>query len=285
MKYWFYSEGNILGPYEPAEMLALPAFAEESLVCPESCTGDNPGDWRPASQVGEIAAALSVGSGRMVAAGPLTASYEAETGFSSSVSYFENRESSSPGGYGELLGAIDNILGAYKETASPEGKAPEADYDFAEKFDIRLSRIQEELEAARWEKNLLLEKIRMKELEDKKNRARIEELEARLKGEAGKQGENAREIEQVRHLSDLKEKADTLRQIEEIKKEELAMKEEAARDAAAAAPAPAPEPQARGFKPTELAAPRLEAAEPQAAPDQPAEAIEVKTFKSIKRGA
>ncbi|OGR76148.1 MAG: hypothetical protein A2X32_02645 [Elusimicrobia bacterium GWC2_64_44] len=289
MKYWFYSEGNILGPYEPAEMLALPAFAEESLVCPESCTGDNPGDWRPASQVAEIGAALSVGSGRMVAAGPLSASYELETGFSSSVSYFENREPSPTGGYGELLGAIDNILGAYKETAAPEGKAPETDYDFAEKFDIRLSRIQEELEAARWEKNLLLEKIRMKEQEDKKNRARIEELEARLKGEAGKRGENAREIEQVRHLSDLKEKADTLRQIEEIKKEELAMKEEAARDAAAAAPAPAPADapaqQARGFKPTELTAPRIEAVEQQAAPDLPIEAIEVKAFKSIKRGA
>ena len=88
MKYWFYSEGNILGPYEPAEMLVLPAFAEESLVCPETCTGDNAGDWRPASQVGEIASALSVGAGRAITAGVMGGAYEYETGFSSSVSYF-----------------------------------------------------------------------------------------------------------------------------------------------------------------------------------------------------
>src|SRR3990167_7446944 len=189
MKYWFYSEGNILGPYEPAEMLALPAFADESLVCPETATGDNPGDWRPASQMGEIAAAMSFGAGRSITAGVVAGAYEYETGFSSTVNYFENKEPSPGASYGDLLDTIDNILGAYKEGPAAPGKAPETDYELAEKFDIRLSHIQEELEAARWEKNLLLEKMRAKESEEKKNCARIEELEARLKGELAKAAE------------------------------------------------------------------------------------------------
>jgi hypothetical protein len=228
MKYWLYSEGNILGPYEPAEMLALPAFAEESLVCPESSTGDNPGDWRPATQVGEIASALSVGAGRSVTAGVLAGAYEYETGFNASARYFEDKQPGTGANYGDLLDTIDNILGAYKEgpEATPAIRPQESDYDLAEKFDIRLSRIQEELEAARWEKNLLLEKIRLKEMEDRKNRERIVELEAKLKSEAGRSDLTAREMEQVRHLADLKEKSETIRKIEEIRKEELALKED-----------------------------------------------------------
>ena len=230
MKYWLYSEGNILGPYDPAEMLALPAFAEESLICPENATGDNPGDWRPASQVGELASALSVGVGRTISAGAVAGAYDYETGFNSSVRYFEDKEPSPGSSYGELLDTIDNILGAYKNIPSEGKAAPETDYDLAEKFDIRLSHIQEELEAARWEKNLLLEKIRSKEMEEKKNRARIEELEARLKDERGKNHDGAKELEQVRHLADLKEKAETVRQIEEIKREELELGRDIAPD-------------------------------------------------------
>jgi hypothetical protein len=277
MKYWFYSEGNILGPYEPAEMLALPAFAEESLVCPETATGDNPGDWRPASTVPEIASALSVGVGRTVSAGVVTGAYEYETGFSSSVRYFEDKEPSPGASYGELLDTIDNILGAYKEAPEAAPRQPlETDYDLADKFDIRLSRIQEELEAARWEKNLLLEKIRLKDMEERKSRERIQELEARLKGELGKAETSAKELEQVRHLADLKEKAETLKQIEEIKKEELLLKEE--------------EPVRAEAKPLPAAAP----AEPPAVqtPEEVIRAVEetlpepeVKTFKSMKRSS
>ena len=115
MKYWFYSEGNILGPYNPAEILALPAFAEESLVCPETSTGDAPGDWRPAVQVREIAAALSVGAGRTIKAGAVTGAYEYATGFNSLAGGFDNKELQSVAPYGELLDTIENILGAYKE--------------------------------------------------------------------------------------------------------------------------------------------------------------------------
>lgn len=256
MKYWLYSEGNILGPYGPAELLALPAFAGESLVCPESATGDNPGDWRPASQVQEIASAMSVGTGRVVTSGAVSGLYEYETGFNSSVSYFENREPGPGASYGDLLDAIDNVLGQRQETPSvPEGQPSGADYDLAEKFDIRLSRIQEELEAARWEKNLLLEKIRLKEMEEKKNQTRIQELETRLKGELEKTEESVKELEQMRQLSDFGRKAETLRQIEEIRKEELSLKEEA---------------QAKGEAPAKEDAPRQEPAVPGQGPAAPA---------------
>ncbi len=269
MRYWFYSEGNILGPYEPAEMLALPAFAEESLVCPETATGDNPGDWRPAAQVAEIATAMSVGTGRTVTAGVMSGAYEFETGFNASARYFE--EVKDPGqnpSYGDLLDTIDNILGAYKEGKENPAKPAETDYDLAEKFDIRLSRIQEELEAARWEKNLLLEKIRMKELEEKRDRERIQELEAKLKSELGRTETGAKELEQVRHLADLKEKAETIRQIEEIRREELALKEDAV---------PAPKP---------LPAAHAEPAAPAVPPEEvPAAEVEIKTFKSISRSS
>jgi hypothetical protein len=287
MKYWFYSEGNILGPYEPAEMLALPAFAEESLVCPETATGDSAGDWRPASQVGEISAAMSFGAGRTITAGVVAGAYEYETGFSSSVSYFENKEPSPGASYGELLDTIDNILGAYNETPGAPAKPAETDYDLAEKFDIRLSHIQEELEAARWEKNLLLEKIRMKDMEDKKNRERIVELEARLKGERNKADEGAKEMEQVRHLSDLKQKADTVRQIEEIKKEELELTREIAPAPAPAAELPPAAAPAKGFHSLK-SEPISAFGAPQASPaaeEKPAPKIEARSFKNIARGS
>ncbi len=287
MKYWFYSEGNILGPYDPAEMLALPAFADESLVCPESATGDNPGDWRPASQVGEIAAAMSFGAGRTITANAVAGAYEYETGFSSTVNYFENKEPSPGASYGELLDTIDNILGAYKDGPSAPGRPPETDYDLAEKFDIRLSHIQEELEAARWEKNLLLEKIRAKDNEEKRNREKIAELEARLKSEIGKTHEGSKELEQVRHLADLKEKAETVRQIEEIKKEEL----ELARDIPPVKRLGQPSEAAPAQAGTALPANEFQALKPQSLSEtrtpeeKPGPKIEVKSFKSMSRSS
>ncbi|OGR63298.1 MAG: hypothetical protein A2X31_11425 [Elusimicrobia bacterium GWB2_63_22] len=273
-------------------MLALPAFAEESLVCPETCTGDSAGDWRPASQLPEIASAMSVGVGRTVATGVMSGSYESETGFSSTVRYFEDRDPSAGSSYGELLDSIDNILGAYKDGGQAPAQPQETDYDLAEKFDIRLSRIQEELEAARWEKNLLLEKIRMKESEERKNRERIQELEARLKGELGKADVSAKELEQVRHLADLKAKAETLKQIEEIRKEELSLKEDIKADAAAPVKAiPAPQPLSAA-EPLAAKAQAEPAPAPAVAPEQAAaemiaqaEEPEIKSFKSMKRSS
>jgi len=226
MRYWLYSEGNILGPYEPAELLVVPSFNEESLVCYETATGDNADDWKPASQLGEISSMLSVGTGRALVSGVRSASYELEAPSVSSAGYFEDKNVHGGSSYGELLDSIDEILGTRKGGKDFEGghqPPKETDYDLAEKFDIRLSRIQEELEAARWEKNLLLEKMRVKDLEERKNRERISELEARLKGELRSAETGARETEQIRHLSDLKERADSIRKIEELKKEELSL--------------------------------------------------------------
>jgi len=220
MKYWLYSEGNILGPYDPAEMLALPAFSDESLVCLETATGDSADDWKAASRVAEISCML--GSGRAVTASVAAGAYRLENVMSASAPGLEENEYQAGASYSDLLDTIDNILGTRK--LEPDTTRPEpADYELAEKFDIRLSRIQEELEAARWEKNLLLEKMRMKEMEEKKNRARIHELEARLKGELRGAEMNARELEQARHLTDLTERSETIKKIEEIKREELSL--------------------------------------------------------------
>jgi len=54
MRYWLYSDGNILGPYTPAELSEVPDFSEESLVC-EAKQGEVSDNWKPASQIKELA--------------------------------------------------------------------------------------------------------------------------------------------------------------------------------------------------------------------------------------
>lgn len=54
MRYWLYSDGNILGPYTPAELSEVPDFSEESLVC-EAKEGEVSDNWKPASQIKELA--------------------------------------------------------------------------------------------------------------------------------------------------------------------------------------------------------------------------------------
>ena len=201
MKYWFYSEGNILGPYAPGELLTLPAFAPDSLVCLETSAGDNPGDWKSASQVGEIEGALSVGTGKLISSdyGGVGDLYALETGFSQVAKPAYESAPEQGYSYENLLNTIDGILKTGDD--GPAG-APEREssfnYDLMDKFDIRLSKIQEELEAARWEKNLLLEKMRMKDLEDKKQRDHIADLESRLKAALGQGGVLEKESEQPR---------------------------------------------------------------------------------------
>ena len=131
---------------------------------------------------------------------------------------------------------------------------------------------------ARWEKNLLLEKIRMKDTEEKKNREKIQELEARLKGETGKSDISARELEQVRHLVELKEKVDTIKQIEEIKREELSLKEELPAPAKEAALPPAIEIEEQLSEESSSQAAH-------AALEKPEAEVEVKSFKSMKRSS
>ncbi len=179
MKYWFYADGNILGPYAPAELLSMPAFGHGSLVCPETSGGDNPGDWRPAEDVCEIAEALSVGVGSVLPGqyGSVAGSYEP----SGPASAYYEAQNGPADGYGNLLDTIDNILGAYKESGGPSEVKLPPDFDLMNNFDIRLSKIQEELEAARWEKNLLLEKMRSRDSEERKNKELIADLEDKLR--------------------------------------------------------------------------------------------------------
>lgn len=225
MRYWLYSEGNILGPYSPAELLSVPAFTQSSLVCPENATGDSPGDWRSADQVAEIADSLSVGVGGVIPSSTATwaDSFELETGLSSNISSHYETKTDQPYGYENLLNTIDNILGAYKENETPSAQPKDAEPDSSlmDRFDIRLSKIQEELEAARWEKNLLLERLRSKDREEQKNKERIMQLEEKLRGASEKQELQDKEISQFRHLSDLQETSDSARKLSEIKQESL----------------------------------------------------------------
>ncbi|MEA3307239.1 MAG: hypothetical protein U9Q34_05600, partial [Elusimicrobiota bacterium] len=136
MRYWFYSDGNILGPYGTDELIGLPAFGNGSLVCPEDSTGDNPDDWKPADAVPEIANVLSVGAGQVVSSenAYISNAYGLETGFStrSAKEYFEAKsEDLYPGD--NLLDTIDTILGAYDKGQIKENKVPNIDYNLADK--------------------------------------------------------------------------------------------------------------------------------------------------------
>ncbi|MDT8287131.1 MAG: hypothetical protein RQ748_08495, partial [Elusimicrobiales bacterium] len=182
MRYWLYSEGNIIGPYTPADLLGLPAFGQGSLVCAEHSNGEAADDWKPAEQVAEISAAMSVGVGGVIDGGGIAGFYSMESGYPSGAGQYYDYKFQDGSSYSSALEAIDSVLGAYKEEpSSPALKPEDEDSALLDKFDVRLSKIQEELEAARWEKNLLLEKMRLKETEERKTRDRMAELEARLK--------------------------------------------------------------------------------------------------------
>ncbi|MCG2725001.1 MAG: hypothetical protein L6420_01880 [Elusimicrobia bacterium] len=183
MRYWFYSDGNILGPYGADELMGLPAFSNGSLVCPEDSTGDNPDDWKPAEAVPEIAGILSVGVGQVISSenAYISNAYNLETGFSTRAAqeYFDAKNENWAAG-GNLLDTIDTILGAYAQGGKKENEIPGIDYSLADKFDVKLAKLQEELEASKWEKNLLLEKMKIKDAEEKINKEKISELEKKL---------------------------------------------------------------------------------------------------------
>ena len=183
MKYWFYSDGNILGPYGVDELMGLPAFGNGSLVCSEDSTGDNTDDWKPAEAVPEIANILSVGAGQILSSenAYISKEYGFETGFSNRAAqeYFDAKsEDLAP--EENLFDSIDTILGVYDKSETKENKIPAIDYNLADKFDVKLSKLQEELEASKWEKNLLFEKMKIRDSEERKNQEKISELENKL---------------------------------------------------------------------------------------------------------
>lgn len=57
-KYWIYSNGQIHGPYAPAELVKKDYFKITSLVCPEQALGYKSDDWKAASDFEDISACL-----------------------------------------------------------------------------------------------------------------------------------------------------------------------------------------------------------------------------------
>ena len=89
MKYWLYSDGNILGPYEPAELLAAPDFTEESLICDEDSINASRDDWKPASQFPEFSKIIEA-----AAAGAASADEVSEKGTGGTDSTAQQTEES-----------------------------------------------------------------------------------------------------------------------------------------------------------------------------------------------
>lgn len=227
MRYWLYSEGNIIGPYSVEELAALPSFSPTSLVCPESSTGTNPQDWRNAYEIKEIADLVKVG----ILTEKYT-EYEENDLNTNDLTFDSITERDTDASYSNLLNTIDNILNNYKSEKDKEKKIEiKEEFDIIDKFDIRLAKIQEELEAARWEKNVLLERLRLKEEEEKKDKQRIEELERKL-SELLKKLENEEKVvyiekrEQEDENKKLQEKIEKIKEINETISEKLEKVEE-----------------------------------------------------------
>ncbi len=53
MKYWFFDGNDVVGPFEPKELLARPGFAATSLVCPENYSEDQD-SWKMAGTFEEF---------------------------------------------------------------------------------------------------------------------------------------------------------------------------------------------------------------------------------------
>ena len=53
MKYWFFDGNDVVGPFEPKELLARPGFAATSLVCPENYSEDQD-SWKMAGAFEEF---------------------------------------------------------------------------------------------------------------------------------------------------------------------------------------------------------------------------------------
>jgi len=337
MRYWLYSDGNILGPYTPAELSEVPDFSEESLVC-EAKQGEVSDNWKPASQIKELAKYLypeaseaaeperkedpvskifedfrvsshENGEKAPEAASAGTADVEASSRKASAQANAEEavqpeqaqiieeipvqpssgrqepddefeklfkketenrkrkevkksiadilnepdggilaREKKNGGedekfelpDFGDFISAGEN----YPETSS-KSAVPYSDYgDFKnlkqfnslkealikddtsaekassvkekESFEIRLLRVKEELESAKWEKQLLLGKLRLKEIDEKKSRERISELENSLEEQKKSAELSEIELAKSRNLGNLRNHLNELKEIERM---------------------------------------------------------------------
>jgi len=230
MKYWVYSEGNINGPYEIEQLAAFPSFSPSSLVCAEGSTGTNSDDWKIATEIPELAKFLNVG---VVSTAPADREYSGGHSFP-----YESEKPGQDQSYSALLDTIDNILNAYKtEEAEPEKAKPQVkndDFEIVDKFDIRIAKIQEDLEAARWEKNVLLERLRIKEDEERKDKQKIDELEKKLT-DILRRLDNNEKVIYVEKDAEEKEKKEIEEKIEKIKRISAASPQAAEKGEAAGA--------------------------------------------------
>lgn len=159
MKYWLYSNGKMSGPFEAQELLLNPEFSPDSMVCESSKSGGNPQDWQRASSVPELSE-FAV----------LTAQGE------------DNSSLDSLGKSDDSVFSHPNILDTIDDTISDLEflKEIEQKDDDIDAFDLKVTQIKEQLETAVWEKNLLLEKIKIKEERENEYKEKIKELEAKI---------------------------------------------------------------------------------------------------------
>jgi hypothetical protein len=53
-KYWAYLNGQVQGPYDPAELKRLPGFGRGTWVYPDNLAGGTENDWKSAFQIPEL---------------------------------------------------------------------------------------------------------------------------------------------------------------------------------------------------------------------------------------
>ncbi len=58
MRYWFFQNNQVAGPFSKEELAHTAGFSAESLVCPEGRKGTQMGDWQRAGVVAELAESL-----------------------------------------------------------------------------------------------------------------------------------------------------------------------------------------------------------------------------------
>ncbi|GAB4033632.1 MAG: hypothetical protein Fur0012_13500 [Elusimicrobiota bacterium] len=160
MRYWLYSNGNMSGPFEAEELFVNPEFSPESMVCEASRSGANPQDWQIASSVPEL-------SRFSVVTDIQPKGLFGETG--ETVNY-------------DSIFSHPNILDTIDDAVSEFGLFEEKDSSLEEldSFDLKVTQIKEQLETAVWEKNLLLEKIKIREKRESEYKEKIKELEDRV---------------------------------------------------------------------------------------------------------
>lgn len=210
MRYWLYSEGDILGPYGGGELLRVHLFGPGSLVCPDGAGGDKAGDWRTAESVPELAGLLSAG----VASAPAQAE-------SAGADFFPV-EAAVPGGIffdsggsrpsdtleqadeNSGIEGIGDIFQSVPETGEdifmPASLSSEAE-SIADRVDAWIADTQRSFEgASKLENSRIRRKIKIKEEGERLALERVRALEEKLKEAQSRLSAQYLEIEKLKKL-------------------------------------------------------------------------------------